>query len=285
VRLPGPTACSTCTMHTGGGGGEGRRTSAETQRRVARTRTLVQAAKARFGLPSASGSMNVPCRNASDNPGARRAEARCAGSRVGDTSRVNADSHVGAALPTLTQTVPGHGHADRKPRLGRAGRTRAGGPDRATPGARRAAPGRCAQGGATLGHIVPCQEHRVPRRAASGCTGKGECEGGHATPGELRSRARPRASRAWASRRALAVRHKTWGGGGWGERRKGRAHHGDEDGASERLRGIGTVPGGWAMGRREGSVERRGRERMEPRHQAKWRRWARAGPPGSGGGG
>jgi hypothetical protein len=143
VRPHGPTARSTRTMHTGGGrrgsSRGGRRTSSETQRRAARTRTPVQAAKARVGLPSASGSTNAPRGNASGYFGARRAEPRCARLRWqpcwGHVVWERKQPRRGCAADPRANML-GHGRADRKPCHGRAGRTRAEEPDRATPGAR-----------------------------------------------------------------------------------------------------------------------------------------------------
>jgi hypothetical protein len=75
----------------------------------------------------------------------RHAAQGCAGSHAGGTSHGNADSHAGAALPTLAQAVPGQ--ADRRPRRARASRTRA------------------------RGQTTPRREHGEPRQDAARQTG------------------------------------------------------------------------------------------------------------------
>jgi hypothetical protein len=82
------------------------------------------------------------------------------GSRAEGTSRGNADSHAGATLPTLAQTMLGHGHVGRKPRRGHAGRALRRTPQASRPHARRG-PGR-----ATPGHGEPRQD--IARRAGPG---------------------------------------------------------------------------------------------------------------------
>jgi hypothetical protein len=108
----------------------------------------------------------------------RHAAQGCAGYHAGGTSHGNADSHAGAALPTLAQAMPGHGHADRRPHARR-------GPDHATPGARRAAPRRCAQDGAAPGNLrtTPGAGPRRGRQAAASSAGLGRAGPGSARGG------------------------------------------------------------------------------------------------------
>jgi hypothetical protein len=161
----------------------------------------------------------------------RHAMPDCAGSRAGGTSRGNADSHVGAALPTLAQTVLRHRHVGHKPCRGYDGRARAGGqtaphrehgelrqdtarrtgPRWATGAPRRAAPG---QG---------------PDRAESATSGS--CEAGRrerpraatANSREQAAAQRPRCAHVAASRRPRAVLHAA---SSTAPRRAGRAGRG-----------------------------------------------------------
>jgi hypothetical protein len=105
-------------------------------------------------LPSASGSTNAPCGNASGYPGARRAEARCARLR----------------------RQPRRGHVAwerRQPRRGCAA-------DRRAKHARARRP-----------QAARCAGHRGRAGRTRAAPGRGGCEGDRAMPGELRSCATP----------------------------------------------------------------------------------------------
>jgi hypothetical protein len=134
--------------------------------------------KARFGLPSASGSTNVPCGNTRGYTGARRAEARCARlrrlPRWGHVAWERRQPRRGCAADPRTSHA---GARARRPQAAPcASRPHAHrGPDHATPGARRAAPRRCAQDGAAPGNLrtTPGAGPRRGRQAAASSAGLG----------------------------------------------------------------------------------------------------------------
>jgi hypothetical protein len=178
-----------------GGGGGGRRTSSKTQQCAAHTRTLVNAMKARSGYQARAVRRTRRVVTLGSTPGhvaPRHAAQGCAGGRAG------------AALPTLTQAVPGHEHAEhrlhREHDESRQDAARRMGPCRATCAPRR--------GQAALGHraAASCAWARLSR-AASGHVGTAPDQGARGEVGARHAMATPGRGRTTPSARGHAERH------------------------------------------------------------------------------
>jgi hypothetical protein len=197
-------------------GGGGRRTSSKTQQCATHTRTLVNAMKARSGYQARAVRRTrrvVTLGSTLGHVAPRHAAQGCAGGRAG------------AALPTLTQAVPGHEHAEhrlhREHDESRQDAARRMGPCRATCAPRRgqAALGHRAAASCTWARLSQAASGHVETAPDQGARGEVGARHAMATPGRGRttpsarghaecragSRAAPRPRRAGGTRGGRAT--------------------------------------------------------------------------------